>query len=72
MTRLLESAIEEARKLPEPDQDAIASLIFEQIADDRAWDEKFARSQNLLTRLAAKAQEDVEAGRARPLRDRDR
>ncbi len=72
MTRLLENAIEEARKLPEPEQDAIAALILEQIADDRAWDEKFAGSQDLLARLAAKAREDVEAGRVRPLRRRSR
>jgi hypothetical protein len=70
MTQLLERAIEEARKLPSPAQDAIAALILEQIADDHAWDESFARSQDQLARLAAKAREDVTAGRARELRSR--
>jgi hypothetical protein len=66
MTRLLESAIDEARKLPDPAQDAIAAIILEQIADDRAWDEAFTRSQDQLARLAAKAREDITAGRVRP------
>ena len=68
MTRLLESAIDEARKLADPEQDAIAALILDQINDDRAWDEAFARSQDQLARLADKARADVAAGRVRPLR----
>lgn len=70
MTQLLERAIDEVRKLPAAEQDAIAALILEQIADDRAWDEAFARSQDGLARLAAKAREDIAAGRTRPLRPR--
>jgi len=35
MTRLLEQAIEEARKLPASEQDAIAALILDELADDR-------------------------------------
>jgi hypothetical protein len=61
MTPLLERAIAEVRNLPESAQDAIAALILEQIADDRAWDESFARSQDQLARLAQKAREDVAA-----------
>ena len=68
MTRLLESAIDEARKLPAPDQDALAALILDRIHDDRTWDEAFARSQDQLARLADKARADVAAGRVRPLR----
>jgi hypothetical protein len=33
MTMLLQRAIEEARKLPEAEQDAIASIILEELAD---------------------------------------
>ena len=71
MTRLLERAIDEVRKLPEPEQDAIAARILEQIADDRAWDDAFARSPDVLARLAAKAREDIAAGRVRTLRRRE-
>lgn len=67
MTQLLEQAIAEARKLPEPAQDAIAALILEQIADDRAWDEAFAGSQGQLAKLAAKVREDIAEGRDHPV-----
>jgi hypothetical protein len=70
MTQRLERAILELQKLPEPAQDAIAALILEQITDDSAWDEAFARSQGQLARLANKAREDVAAGRVRNLSHR--
>lgn len=65
MTQLLEKALAEIRKLPEPEQDAIAALILEELADDRRWDEAFARSQDQLARLAAKVRDDIRAGRMR-------
>lgn len=68
MTQRLDEAVSEARKLPEPAQDAIAVPILEQIADDRAWDESFARSQDQLARRAQKAREDIAAGCVRHLR----
>ncbi len=71
MTQLLEHAIDEVRKLLAPEQDAIARLILDQIADDRAWDEAFARSQDQLARLADKARDQIAAGRVRPLSRRE-
>jgi hypothetical protein len=65
MTQLLEQAIAEARKLPAPEQDALAALILEELADERRWEEAFARSQEPLARLAAKVREDIRAGRVR-------
>jgi hypothetical protein len=65
MTRLLEQALAEVRKLPDPSQDAIAALILEGIADERRWDEAFARSQEQLGRLAEQVREDIRAGRVR-------
>lgn len=65
MTRLLEQAIGEARKLPETEQDAIAALILEELADERRWDEAFAGTQDRLAQLAAKVRRDVAAGRVR-------
>jgi hypothetical protein len=70
MTRLLERAWEEVQKLPEAEQDAIASLILREIADERAWDEAFAASEDQLARLAARVREDIAAGRIRPLGSR--
>lgn len=65
MTRLLEHAIEEARKLPAPVQDAIAALILEELDDERRWDEAFANSQDQLSKLAAKVRRDIADGRVR-------
>lgn len=65
MTQLLEQAIGAVRKLTAPEQDAIATLILEELADDRRWDEAFARSQGQLAALAAKVRRDVAAGRVR-------
>ena len=65
MTRLLEQAIGEARKRSEAEQDAIAALILEELADDRRWDEAFAASQDRLSELAAKVRGDIAAGRVR-------
>ena len=63
MTQLLEQALSEVRKLPEPEQDAIASLILDELADQRRWHESFVRSQDQLVRLAEKVREDIRAGR---------
>jgi hypothetical protein len=65
MTQLLEQALIEVKNLPEPEQDAIASLILEELADERRWQESFARSQDQLAHLAAKVREDVRAGRVK-------
>jgi hypothetical protein len=63
MTQLLEQALTEVKKLPEPEQDVIACLILDELADERRWQESFARSQDQLARLAVKVREDVRAGR---------
>jgi hypothetical protein len=65
MTHLLEQAIVEVQKLPAPEQDAIAAIILEEIADEKRWEEAFARSQDQLTGLAAKVREDIRAGRVK-------
>lgn len=65
MTQLLEQAIEAVRTLPSSEQDAIAALILEEIADERRWDEAFARSQPQLARLAEKVRADIRAGRVK-------
>ena len=42
MTPLLERALVEVRRLSPADQDAIASIIFEEIEDEELWDQTFA------------------------------
>jgi hypothetical protein len=63
MTKLLERAICEANKLPSKDQDALASILLEEMEDDAAWEQKFAKSQCQLSRLAEKVRADIQQGR---------
>ena len=65
MSRLLEEAVAEARKLPDAEQEVIAALILEEIEEERRWEESFARSPEKLARLAARATEQVRAGQCR-------
>ena len=51
MTQLLEQALAEVQKLSEPDQDAIAALILEELADERRWDEALASLQKAETAI---------------------
>lgn len=66
MTQLLEQALIEIKKLSEPEQDAIATLILDELADEQRWQESFASSHDLLKRTADKARVDIRAGRVRP------
>ena len=65
MTQLLEKALAEVQKLTNPDQDTIAAMILDELADERRWDQAFARSQEQLGRLADRVRQDIRAGRVR-------
>jgi hypothetical protein len=65
MTQALEKAIAAVQALPAQEQDAIAAMILEELADEQRWDEAFANSQTQLARLAEKAREDARHGRVR-------
>lgn len=71
MTQLLERALEEVQRLSPADQDAIASIILAEIEDEELWDQTFAGSQDKLARMAAKAREDIKAGRTKNLDEID-
>lgn len=63
MTKLLERAIAEVKKLPVMQQDAIATLILEELQDEVYWDEAFEKSQRVLASLAEEAMDEDRAGR---------
>ncbi len=65
MTELLERAIKAMKELPPGEQDAIAALILEEIADEQAWDEAFARTQDKLGQIADKVRAGIRTGRVR-------
>ena len=67
MTELLQKAFLEASRLPEPDQDALAAWILEEIASERRRDEAFARSADVLARMAEEALEEDRRGRTKRL-----
>lgn len=62
MTKLLERAFTEASKLSETEQDSLAQRLLFEIESDLEWDDSFARSGHLLSRLAAEALEEHRAG----------
>jgi len=67
MTKALRKAFEAASRLPEPDQDELAAAILEELEADERWEAAFARSQDVLARLADEALEEHRAGRTEPL-----
>jgi hypothetical protein len=67
MTTLLEKALREIYKLPPEKQDAIATVILEELEDDQRWDSSFVASQEKLAKLAQKAREDIKAGHVKKM-----
>lgn len=67
MTELLERAIARLQALPESEQNAIASIILEEIEDERRWDEAFSQSPDILAELAASAMAEYHAGETQEL-----
>ena len=66
MTQLLEKVLSEVAKLPEPEQDALAAIVLEEIASEHRWSDSFANSQDALAKLAEEALAEHTAGRTRP------
>jgi hypothetical protein len=71
MTELLEKAFAEAAKLPEQDQNSVATWILAELESEQKWDEAFSRSANQLAKLAAQALQEHAEGRTQEL-DPDR
>ena len=71
MTTLLERALDELRKCTAHEQDTIAAMILEEIADDRRWDEAFAASEPALEKIAARVRGNIRAGLTRDMRPED-
>ena len=63
MTQSLEQAIAAVEKLPAPEQDVIAALILDEIADERRWHATFAGSQDALAQIARNVRADIRTGR---------
>ena len=67
MTKLLDKAIAEARKLPPEDQDALGARLLEELADEARWAKSFAEHPEVLEKRVAEAEAEIEAGEVFPL-----
>lgn len=63
MTTALQEAFEKAAGLPADQQEAIAAILMEEMADESRWQQSFARSQEALAKLAAEALVEDAEGR---------
>lgn len=66
MTQLLEKALNEVAKLSASEQDAMAAILLDELASEQRWTESFAKSQDVLSRLAEEALAEYAAGRTKP------
>ena len=71
MTKLLEKAFEEASRLPEVDQNALAKWVLDELQSEREWERSFAESEDVLEKLADEAIAEKRKGKTIPL-DLDR
>ena len=67
MTKLLKKAFDEAARLPDEEQDALARAVLDELASEHRWDELFAASPETLKDLAQEALAEHCAGRTEKL-----
>ena len=67
MTELLKQVITKLKTLPATEQDAIASMILEELEDELRWDKSFSRSPDALGKLATLAMAEYHVGKTQEL-----
>lgn len=67
MTQLLQRAFNEASKLPDSEQDAVASLVLAELESEQRWTKSFAGSHDKLAAMAKEALAEFDAGETLPL-----
>nr|WP_229642649.1 hypothetical protein [Waterburya agarophytonicola] len=67
MTELLNQAVALIKNLPDNEQDAIATIILEELKDEMKWEQAFSDSQDVLAELAAEAMTEYRAGKTQEL-----
>lgn len=72
MNKMLERAIAQLARLPEEEQEAYGLQLLEELENERGWDERFAKSQDLLGAMAAQARDEVARGDVLPYDPSDR
>jgi hypothetical protein len=67
MGKLLDTLISEIANLPDEDQEVFAAFMLAELESERRWDGLFARSQDMLARMAEEARQEYRAGRTKRL-----
>lgn len=67
MSSLLEKALEKVGALPPEEQDAIATQILASLADEDAWQMRFAEKRDVIRRMAQQALDEDARGETLPL-----
>jgi hypothetical protein len=67
MSMLFEKALERLQSLPPDEQDDMASQILAELADERAWRERFAQKRDVIRRMAQEALDEDARGETLPL-----
>ena len=68
MSKILDKAIEEARKLPPEGQDALGAIILEEISDEAKWAMAFVEKRHILEAIVAQADAEIDRGEVSPLK----
>lgn len=63
MTSILKKAFDEASKLPEIEQNALARWILEELKAERKWEKLLAESEDFLHDLAMEALKEETSGK---------
>ena len=67
MTKLLAQLFQDLAKLPEAEQDAVATIMLEELDAEARWSAAFSASQAALEALADEALAQYRAGETTPL-----
>ncbi len=67
MTKLMSKVLAKIAKLPERDQDALASWILDELKSEERWAKLFEKSQDLLGKMADEALQEHQEGKTKPL-----
>jgi len=67
MTKLLQTAFQQAGQLPIPQQDILAQWILDELASEQRWDQLFAQSGDMLAAWALEAMAEDDAGLTQPI-----
>ena len=67
MTARLQQAFTEISKLPPKEQDALANWLLAELESEKQWDKRFAKSQDVLSKLASEALAEHHRGETQEL-----